>query len=58
MILLQWDRSDAERLCQSVEDGPEVFHPYAMGEEHYRILICRGLRQPLSQLWPRLKHWN
>jgi hypothetical protein len=29
-----------------------------MAEEHYTILIGRGLKQPLAQLWPRLKHWN
>jgi hypothetical protein len=29
-----------------------------MGEEHYTIFICRGLKQPLRDLWPRLKHWN
>lgn len=57
-ILLQADRSSAERFCSSVEDGPEVGHPYAMAEEHYRILICRGLKQPLRELWPQLKHWN
>lgn len=58
LILLQSDREDAEKFCSSVEPGPTVSHPYAMAEENYQILICRGLKQPLSELWPRLKHWN
>jgi hypothetical protein len=58
MILLQWDRSDAEKLCASVEDGPAIGHPWAMAEEHYTVLVCRGLKTPIRDLWPRLKHWN
>jgi hypothetical protein len=58
MILLQSNRADAEQYCTTVESGPELNHPYAMAEEHYQILICRGLKMPLPQLWPRLKLWN
>jgi hypothetical protein len=58
LILLQFSRETAGRACAQVEDGPELNHPYAMAEEHFRILICRGLKTPLPQLWPRLKHWN
>jgi hypothetical protein len=58
LILLQSKRADAERYCESVEEGTEVFHPYAMAEEHYTIYICRGLKKPLPELWPQLKHWN
>jgi dolichyl-phosphate-mannose-protein mannosyltransferase len=58
LILLQSKRADAERNCGSVEAVGTVGHPLAMGEEHYTIFICRGLKQPLRDLWPRLKHWN
>jgi hypothetical protein len=58
LILLQWSRRSAERMCESVEDGPAIGHPYSMREEHYKVLVCRGLRMPLRELWPRLKHWN
>lgn len=58
IILLQSRRESAQRSCTTVEDSTQVGHPFAMGEENYRILICRGLKQPLAQLWPRLKHWN
>jgi hypothetical protein len=58
IIVLQSKRADVERRCQSVEEAGAVGHPYAMAEEHYTIFICRGLKQPLSELWPSLKHWN
>ncbi len=58
LILLQSKREDAERNCRSVEEAGKVGHPLSMGEEHYTIYICRGLKQPLRDLWPSLKHWN
>jgi hypothetical protein len=46
-------------LCASLEDlGPAGSHPYALpGERRNRIYLCRGLRPPLDQLWPRVKVW-
>jgi hypothetical protein len=58
MIILQAEREEVERNCESVEEGATLNHPYAMAEERYTIFICRGLKQSLQQLWPRLKHWN
>ena len=58
MIVLGDEREDAEEHCRSVEEAAEVNHPYSMKEERYRILVCRGLRRPLPELWPHLKHWN
>jgi hypothetical protein len=58
LIVLQRRREDLERHCAAVEDGPEIGHPFAMGEEHFRIYICRGLDRPLSEVWPSIKVWN
>lgn len=58
LILLQSKRVDAERHCRSIEEATTLNHPYAMAEEHYTILVCRGLKRPLRELWPDLKHWN
>jgi Dolichyl-phosphate-mannose-protein mannosyltransferase len=58
LILLQWDLDDAQRWCQSVSEGPKLDPGYSMDEEHYTILICHHLKQPLQQVWPRFKHWN
>ena len=58
LILLQWDLEGAQYWCKNVQVGPALDPYYAMGEEHYAILICHGLKEPLLQAWPRLKHWN
>jgi len=58
LIMLNWELDDARYWCQSVEQGPEIGHPFAMGWEHYTILICHGLKKPLAEAWPRLKTWN
>jgi len=58
MIVLQWDRESAERRCDSVEEAATIDYPYAMAEERYTVFICRGLKEPLREAWPRWKHWN
>ena len=58
LILLQWDMDGAKRWCQSVDEGPTLDPQYGMNEEHYTILVCHGLKVPLTSFWPKLKHWN
>jgi hypothetical protein len=58
LILLQWPREAAERNCASVGNAGRTGHPWAMREEHYDILICRGLKTPMREFFPKLKHWN
>ena len=58
LIVLQDNRESLERLCASVEQAGEHFHPWGMAEENNPIFICRGLKVPLRTLWPRLKKWN
>lgn len=33
-------------------------HPYAMPEENAPIFYCTGLKKPMAELWPTLKHWR
>jgi hypothetical protein len=58
LILLHYDLRDARRGCQSVQAGPTLNPQYAMQEEHYTILVCRGSKKPLAEAWPQLKVWN
>jgi len=57
-IWLQWEREWLEPLFESVEEVGTHFHPWGMAEENRPIFLCRGLKQPLHELWPRLKVWN
>jgi len=58
LIWLQWDLESISRRCRSVEEAGRHFHPWGMAEENRPIYLCRDLRAPLADLWPRLKHWN
>jgi hypothetical protein len=58
LIVLQDDRASLEAQCASVEQAGEHHHPWGMEEENGPIFVCRGLKTPLPELWPRLKHWN
>ncbi len=50
VILLQWDRASADRWCTSVQEGPKLDPQWAMEEEHFTVLLCRGFKKPLPQL--------
>ena len=58
LIVLQWSSRRVERYCRSSEIVAEHHDPYGMEEENGPIVLCRGLKQPLSEMWPRLKLWN
>jgi len=58
-MLVMGDRQEnLEKLFASVEKAGHVYHPYSMPYEHIDVFYCRGLKQPLSELWPHIKHWD
>ncbi|HEY7390286.1 MAG TPA: glycosyltransferase family 39 protein [Bryobacteraceae bacterium] len=58
-MIVMADRQDVlERLFASVQKMARVEHPYSMPYEHFDVFYCRGLKQPLRDLWPRLKNWD
>ncbi len=58
IIILGDEKEDAEKVCQSVEDKTRVGESLAMKEENFNILVCRGLKEPLPELWKKIKNWN
>jgi len=58
LIMLGMDRETVADRCNHVEAAGVVSHLYAMATEHYTIFICRGLKQPLREVWPQWKYWN
>ena len=58
VIVLQIGADSLAEVFDSVEVAGNHFHPWGMAEENRDILVCRGLKMPLAELWPRLKHWN
>jgi hypothetical protein len=49
---------DARKFFTSVEPAAELGSPYAIPQENRPILLGRGLKVNLQQLWPRLKAWD
>ncbi len=58
VITLQIGADDIAGIFDSVEVAGSHFHPWGMAEENHEILVCRGLKMPLDELWPQLRHWN
>lgn len=58
MIILGSSRAEAEKYFSTVEEKAEVNHPYSMSYEKYKILVCRGIKKPLPEIWASLKFWN
>ncbi len=60
MIVLGDRRKSAGRWYESVEEVADVGHPYAMAQEHFKVLLCRKLKNgvTLKDVWPKLKNFN
>jgi hypothetical protein len=58
MIVMQGQQHDLERHFASVQKVASVYHPYSMPYEHFDIFYCRGLKQPLKEVWPQVKRWD
>jgi hypothetical protein len=59
MILVGSARIDeAREFFDSVEPVAELDNPYALPNETRPILLGRGLKPSLQQLWPQLKKWD
>ena len=60
MLILADDLGGRESFFESVEVAATVEHnDYAMPYENdLQVFLCRGLKQPLAELWPQLKHYD
>ncbi len=46
------------RQFSFVEKVGTVRHRYSMPYQQFDLYYCRGLKQPLAELWPQLKQWD
>ncbi|HZP62371.1 MAG TPA: glycosyltransferase family 39 protein [Terriglobales bacterium] len=62
MIVVGGSAEDARRWFDDVSVIAELHNPYtgtAYGWAHKSVLLCRGKKFPsLTEVWPRLKHWD
>ncbi len=59
MIVLGETEEELARSFERVELGAVIRCGYCMPYENNRpVWICRGLRVPLAEAWPGLKHFD
>lgn len=58
VIVMDDREADLEERFLGVQKVADVYHPYSMPHQHFEVFYCRGLRQPLKEIWPQLKKWN
>jgi len=58
-MVVMGDRQDRlESKFAHVEKRARVAHRYSMPYEHIDIFYCQGLKQPLAEIWPKVKNWH
>lgn len=58
VILVGQPEDDVRKEFVSVEIAATVNVPYAYSYETRPVLLCRGLKENLQTLWPRVKYWR
>jgi 4-amino-4-deoxy-L-arabinose transferase-like glycosyltransferase len=58
MIVMDDNRERLEQLFTSVTKVAGVYNQYSMPYEHFDVFYCRGLKWPLKEVWPKIKHWD
>ena len=58
MIVMDDEKETLEQLFTHVEQVAVVHHPYAMPYENDQpVHLCRGLKMPMRELWPKIRKW-
>jgi hypothetical protein len=58
MIILRSSGEHDREFFQSVQAVAHVEHPYARRDEYFDILLCRGPKTSLQDIWPQLKQFD
>jgi 4-amino-4-deoxy-L-arabinose transferase-like glycosyltransferase len=62
VLVVGSQREDLEKACSSVQLAGHITNAAHVSNEeterHPDIFICRGLRQPLEKMWPRLRSFG
>jgi len=60
LLIIGGEAEDHTEECTQLEVAARMPHnPYVMPyEDELQLYLCRGLKQPLATLWPRVKHYQ
>jgi hypothetical protein len=60
LLIIGGEAEDHAQVCSQLEVAARMPHnPYVMPyEDELPLYLCRGLKEPLATLWPRVKHYQ
>jgi hypothetical protein len=58
IVLGSEDPENDRKFFASVQEAAQLDSPYAIPSENRAILLCRGLKWDLQQMWPKVKNWD
>lgn len=58
IIVIGSSLRDLESKCDNVEVAANLHHPYGAAWENGPVLVCRGLKGNLQEIWPKVKNWD
>jgi hypothetical protein len=58
IIHINGDPDAWKRMCDKSEVAGNFGGPYVMPFENGPIIVCRGLRRPLAEMWPRFRRMH
>jgi len=59
VVVIGGDREDLDELCTLVEVAATTDCGYCMPYENRQpVYVCTGIKRPLGDLWPDLKHYD
>jgi Dolichyl-phosphate-mannose-protein mannosyltransferase len=59
LIIIGGEEEDHRQSCVSLERAGEIRCGYCMPfEDRQTVFVCRGLKVPAQELWPRVKHFE
>ena len=50
--------ADAQTKFDRVDVAANLHHPYGAVWENKPVLVCRGLKGNLQEIWPKVKNWD
>jgi hypothetical protein len=59
LLIIGREQDDHRRVCREVERVAQTSCRYCMPyENHQPIFVCRGLKEPLGEIWKRERNFN
>jgi len=59
MLIYLDNQDELQKIFAEVTEVARFRHPYVMERQNDRpLFLCRGLKQPLAEIWPQVKSFQ